>query len=290
MTTTTQQTMDTYLTEKIHTGQINTRTARQLRYQLYAFAEVATTDPAKLTKRDVVRWLHASGHLAANSRRQYFNRIRNFTAWLQRQEILGHDPFRDVPAPKVPRSVHRSLMGDQVAQLLAACATPRERVIVVLGLSVGLRRAEMAGVEVGDIDLAARTLFVRCGKGGHERLLPMPTSTARMIGQYIANEALSSGPLIRSLLDPQAGIGAETVGIIFARLAYRSGVKRRARDGVGAHSLRHSFASSLYEATSDVLIVRDLLGHVSLGTTEVYVRGFGMERLRAAVEALPHAA
>ena len=273
-----------YLTDRRNTGTISAKTAHDQRGVLYHFVAACPTDPAKISRRDVLRWLRTLSHLAPGTRRCYFAVVHGFTTSLLRRGILARDPFLDVPAPKVPRSAHRSLAAAQSHALLAACATPRETVIVILGLHTGLRRAELADLEVGDVNLTARTVFVRHGKGGHARIVPLSAEAAAVVGRYVASEGLAHGPLIRSLSRPQEGITAPWLGAVFSQLAYRSGVKVRARDGVGTHSTRHTFATDVYETTADVLAVRDLLGHESLATTQIYVRGMNVERLRPAVE------
>jgi site-specific recombinase XerD len=156
--------------------------------------------------------------------------------------------------------------------------------VLVLALHTGLRRAELADLEVGDVDLTARTVFVRHGKGGHARMVPLSIEAGRAVAAYLASEGLCHGPFVRSLREPQEGITPEWLGQLFSDLAYRSGVKVRSRDGVSQHATRHTFATDVYEQTDDVLAVRDLLGHESLATTQIYVRGMNVERLRPAVE------
>lgn len=282
MTTTGQ--IGSYLRDRQTTGQISKATAAHMRGQLYDFAGHCPRDPSKIRRRDVIRWMRTTTHLAAGTRHLYVVRVRGFTTWLLRRGVIRKDPFLDIPPPKVPRAVHRTLEPDQARALLAACVEPRETVMILLALHTGLRRAELAALEIGDINLAARTVLVRAGKGGHQRLLPLSGEGTCAVARYVAAAGLSGGPLLRSLSDPQAGIRPGTVSRIFADLAYRSGVKLRAGDGVGPHSLRHSFATDTHAACGDVLAVSELLGHVSLSTTRRYVAGMNVERLRSAVE------
>ena len=282
--TTTRGQVGAYLNDRTNIGKLTPRTAAHMRGTLYAFTDHMPVHPEKIRRRDILRWLRTTTHLSAGTRRLYWTRAKGFTDWLLRRGVLRKDPFLDVPAPKVPRAVHRSLEPDQIRALLAACVTPRDRVVVLLGVHTGLRRAELAALEIGDVSLAARTVMVRSGKGGHQRLLPLSEEAARAVAYYVAGAGLASGPLLRRLTDPQAGVAPGTVSRIFDGVARRAGVKMRAWDGVAAHSMRHTAASAWYDASGDVLAVRDLLGHANLVTTQRYVRGMDVERLRSAVE------
>jgi len=280
----TVRAVNDYLDDRRRTGAVTRYTAGHMRGPLYAFAEVVPEDASRITRQSVLTWLGTLDHLGAGTRGLYFTRVRGFTTWLLRRGVIRKDPFLDVPAPKVPRSVHRCLDGTQARALLAACDTPRATVIVMLGLHTGLRRAELAGLDIADINLSGRTILVAKGKGGHQRLLPLSTEAAKVVRDYLKASGLTRGPLLRNEAKPHLGIGPSTVSRIFSDLAYRAGVKAEAWDRVGPHSLRHTFATDTYEATNDVMAVRDLLGHVSLENTQRYVRGMSVERLRGAVE------
>lgn len=284
VTTSTHTAINAYLKERRTVGAINRTTEQHMRGVLYGFASVAPREASKIRRRDVLRWLRTTTHLSAGTKRLYRVRVQGFTDHLLRKGTIHKDPFADVPRPKVPRSVHRALEDDQSAALIAACVEPREKVLVVLALHTGLRRAELAALEIGDVSLSARTVLVRCGKGGASRLLPLSEEAARTVARYVAEQGLSHGPLLRSLSQPQEGIRPGTVSRIFSELAFRSGVKVRAWDGIGPHSLRHTAATGWYQSSGDVLAVSDLLGHASLAQTQRYVKGLDVERLRAAVE------
>ena len=273
-----------YLDERVATGGISRVTMLHTRGVLYDFADHAPGDASKITRAVIVGWLGTLSRVSPNTRRLYFVRARGFTTWLLRRGVIRRDPFLEVPVPKVPRSVHRCLDGGQARALLSACRTPRETLIVILGLHTGLRRAELAALDISDINLGGRTILVASGKGGHQRLLPLSTEAVMVVRRYLDSTGLSSGPLLRSEARPELGIRPGTVSRVFSELAFRSGVKLRAWDRVGPHSLRHTFATDTYEATGDVLAVRDLLGHVNLENTQRYVRGMSVERLRGAVE------
>lgn len=275
-----------YLAEKRSTGAICAKTEAQQRGILYGFAEHMPVPAANIKRRDVLRWLGTLSHLSANSRRLYHLAAKHFTDWLQKRRYLGRDPFDSISVPKATRPIHRCLDPEQVRRLLGACETNRDRVLVLVALHTGVRRAELAALEVGDVSLSGRTVTVRQGKGGHDRTVPLSPEAVRIIAAYIAEEALSEGPLLRSLRYPQQGISGATVGRVFRELAYRAGVKIRSRDGVATHATRHTFATTVHEETSDVMAVQQLLGHASLQHTARYVGAMNVEKLRPAVEGL----
>ena len=143
-------------------------------------------DPGRINRRHVLRWLKSNSHLSPGTRRLYQSRAKTFTDWLLRRGVLRRDPFLDVPRPKVPRAVHWAFEPEQISALTGACITTRDLVVVVLGLHRGLRRAELAAPQVGDVNLTARTIFVTEGKGGHQRLLPLSEEATVAVARYVA--------------------------------------------------------------------------------------------------------
>lgn len=118
--------MASYVRYKRDGGRIRPHTEANIRSVLYGFIGQRPHQAAKITKRDVVRWMRTKDHLATSTLRNHVVGARGFCTWLVRQGILARDPFRDIPTPKVPRSAHRALGPEQVAALLAACIAPRE--------------------------------------------------------------------------------------------------------------------------------------------------------------------
>lgn len=280
---TTTHSVDKYLADKKASGRIGRTSEMKQRRILYGFAAHCPQDPSRIRQRDVLRWMRTIRHLAAGTRHGYHATARGFTGWLLRRGVLKKDPFADVPSPRVPQPIHRALDGQQVARLVAACETRREWVLVLLALHTGLRRAELAALEVGDVSLIAKTVSVREGKGGHSRLVPLSEEACRVVADYIAAEGLHAGPLLRSEVNPERGVGPQTVWRDFVRVARRAGVKLRAYDGVATHAARHTCATDTHRATGDVLVVQAILGHAHVSSTQRYVAALDIERLRPGV-------
>jgi integrase len=246
---------------------------------------VGDVAPAGLALGDVERYLTVRAHLAPGTRRSEFSDMRGFLRWLVNSGALTRDPSAGIRAPRVPQSVHRALSEERAEALLECCDGTQERLIVTLGLQLGLRRAEIVGLELGDIDLGRRpTLLVCHGKGGHQRLLPLTAAARDALVAYLAEYRITAGPLIRQVRYPERGIGANYVSRMVTRLAYQAGIKVASGDGVSSHALRHTMASDVYLKTRDVMAVSVALGHHCHAPTRVYVRGLDTERLREAME------
>lgn len=150
----------------------------------------------------------------------------------------------------------------------------RDRAILELLYSTGLRRAEIAALDLTDIDLADRTVFVRCGKGSKQRLVPMGDPAAEALVHYLTKSrpALLRHPGIVALflVSNKGGrglrLGMKSMSDVTRRAAARAGLDRR----VTPHTLRHSFATHLLRAGADLRHVQELLGHASPCTTEHY--------------------
>jgi len=276
---------DVYIRTRAATGEIAQVTAYGASGILAHFVTVVgDSSPRALDRAAVETYLTAIRRVAPSTRRTRFSVVRGFCRWLVLTGRVHSDPTAGVRAPRVPRPSYRALEAPDSAALLAACNDVTERLVVTLGLQLGLRRAEIAGLELGDVALSAGTVRVRMGKGGHHRLVPLTVACRNAISAYLAVRPVSAGPLLRGYLRPHEGVTPTWVGRLVSAVAYRAGVKLRARDGVSTHSLRHTCATDVYRITRDVEVVKDMLGHQSLNATALYVRRLDVERLREGME------
>ena len=265
-------------------GNVRPLTLRSQQQVLTQFSGyVENRPPARIRSRDIERWLASISHLAASTRRNRFSVVSGWFKWMLIRHFILHNPCSTVRSPKVPKAVHRALNAEDTARLLAECPDERATLIVILALQLGLRRAEIAGLEIGDINRRSQTVTVT-GKGGHQAVLPLTDQATSAVNRYLAASPTTAGPLIRGDRHPRHHVSAEWIGRLVTRLAWNSGIKHARYDGVSTHALRHTAASDVYETTRDVLVVRDLLRQVSLATTQTYVRGLNVEGLRRAIE------
>lgn len=222
-------------------------------------------------------------HLAPASRAAYLSAVRGFSAWMVDEGIIATDPCEGVPTPKRPRAVPRAIGRDGILAALD-CADDRERAVLALGVGMGLRRAEIAGARWSDLDERAMTLLVK-GKGGHERMLPVPPWVLVALNKVRGH---AQGPLIPNYVRPGEHLAPITVGHITRSVLERAGVKHAAFDGVSTHALRHTAASDLLDASPDLRLVMQLLGHQQLATTSIYLRRASLGSLRDAMAERDH--
>ncbi len=223
--------------------------------------------------RQYVAQRHRRG-LAAKSLQRELSAQRGFFDFLIREGRLAANPARDVQAPRVKRKLPQTLDVDKTAALLdetdADKQDPlwaRDRAILELFYSSGLRLSELVQLDLGQLDLNEARVRVH-GKGNKERDLPIGRQALAAIQAWLA---VRQG---MSLDDPQALFVSRHGRRISAR-----NIQKRLRDRarklgldvpVHPHMLRHSFASHLLESSGDLRAVQELLGHADIATTQIY--------------------
>jgi site-specific recombinase XerD len=263
--------IDDYLQMRLRCHEIEWLTARNDRCALRQFAVVCGDDLSGVTPAAGRAWLESLDGLAPATRRRRFSTVRTFCRWAMAEEILTVNPLARLRSPRQPRSIPRALPVDDVARTLRACPDARARLLVVWMVQLGLRCIELARVESGDVDRANGVVRIR-GKGGHERILPIVAEALDALDAYLDEEPpRGAGPLVRSRLHPDRGLDADTISGLVAGWMWRAGVKRRRRDGISAHALRHTAATDMLRAGAHLRDVQHALGHAHLATTEVYL-------------------
>jgi len=197
--------------------------------------------------------------------------LRSFCNFLIRESVLKANPAVGVQAPKASKRLPQTVDADQMARLLAFRTddelSVRDKAIMELFYSSGLRLSELVNLDLGDIDLRDRTVRV-VGKGNKARVLP--------VGRF-AIEALTAWLRERGAV-ATAGETALFVSKRGGRLLQRAIQMRIERwvraQGLGIHMhphmFRHSFASHLLESSQDLRAVQELLGHANISTTQIY--------------------
>ena len=148
-------------------------------------------------------------------------------------------------------------------EVFNATRNSKHKLILWIVYSCGLRRSELINIRLKDLDQSRGILHIREGKGGVDRVVPIPQKIWEKINIYLR----SYGPR-EYLFEGQNGgqYSVESVYNIFKKSLRRAGIKKE----VGIHSLRHSYATHLHEKGLDIRYIQELLGHKSTRTTEIY--------------------
>jgi integrase/recombinase XerC len=241
----------------------------------------------RLTLRSFMGWLERRG-LSKRTVGRKLSAVRTFFRFLHLEDRVPSNPARTIRSPRqekrLPghvRTVEIRDLFDHAEAVAAANDLPGTRDLVMLELlyGSGLRLAELHGMNVQDLEVERRQVKVQ-GKGAKERILPLTTSAITAIQRYLPRRQDACSPEDRSG-------GAVLVSHLGKRLHQRTIQKRvrsllevvGAASGLSVHSLRHSFATHLLDGGADLMAVKELLGHESLSTTQIYTHT-SKERLK----------
>ena len=209
--------------------------------------------------------------LAPRSIQRRLSAVRSLCRFLIREGELAHEPAAGVQAPKARKRLPTTLDADTMARLLEFRSDERlgvrDKAIMELFYSSGLRLAELLGLDLTDLDLRDRTVRVM-GKGRKARIVPVGRQAAAALTRWLQERA------VLAAVDETAVF----VGVNGRRLGPRIVQKRIASwarlqglpEHVHPHMFRHSFASHLLESSGDLRAVQELLGHANISTTQVY--------------------
>lgn len=263
-------------------------------FQLVGFAANEQVTEVSELDTELLRawvWTLAEGGMAAASLRRKVSAIKKFTTWCHTHGYFAVDPGSRLRAPAgdkaLPRVMGRSHMADllELLEKRAASGDPvaiRDHAIVEVLYATGIRVSELVGLTPGSIDQGSLTLRV-IGKGNKERVVPIGIPAMRALQHYLekARPLLAEGKDTAEVFVNTRGhaLGVRSVyQVVAALLADIPG-----SGPMGPHTLRHTAATHLLDGGADLRSVQELLGHASLGTTQIYTH-VSTERLTKAYQ------
>jgi integrase/recombinase XerC len=214
---------------------------------------------------------------------------RTFFRYLHREEIVDANTAKSVRSPRLERTLPSWLTRTQAERLFALAENRsaentfegvRDHAIVELFYSAGLRLAELHGLDTGDVDLVGDQVKVE-GKGRKERIVPVGRIAVKALRRWEPRraEAVGGAPATErgALFVSRRGgrLSRRRIQAIVGRLLHEAS----GDDSLSTHSLRHTFATHMLDGGADLLAVKELLGHVSLSTTQIYAHT-SRERLK----------
>lgn len=209
--------------------------------------------------------------LAARSIQRCLSAARSFYRYLLREGYVDTNPVTSVSAPKSAKRLPGNLDADRMSRLLdikgKGPLVARDRAILELFYSSGLRLAELAGLNLMDLDLQDAVVRVT-GKGSKERVVPVGKKACEALRGWRHERQSLAGSEEQALFVSQQGnrLSHRAVQQRVAHWAKKQGIDSR----VYPHLLRHSFATHLLESSHDLRGVQELLGHANISTTQVY--------------------
>ena len=220
--------------------------------------------------RGLVAQLHRRG-LGGRSLQRLLSALRTLFNYLLREGMVSSNPAQGVSAPKTARKLPKTLAVDQLGQLLDVNENDplavRDKTMMELIYSSGLRLAELAGLNINDID--RRDAVVRItGKGSKTRIVPIGRYALAALDKWLKCRAGLVDIDNPALFVGQAGrrLGHRAIQLRLREWAIQRGLP----ESLHPHMLRHSFASHMLESSGDLRAVQELLGHADISTTQIY--------------------
>jgi integrase/recombinase XerC len=217
-----------------------------------------------------VAQLHARG-LDGRTLARMLSAWRGFFNYLARDHGYTHNPCVGIRPPKAAKRLPHALSPDEAARLMEITATDslavRDRAIMELLYSSGLRLSELTGLEQDDVNVRDATVRVT-GKGAKTRVVPVGRFALAALAVWLPARGELARPGEKALFVGRDGsaLGARAVQARLKQWALKLGLA----DKVHPHALRHSFASHLLQSSGDLRAVQEMLGHASISTTQIY--------------------
>lgn len=234
---------------------------------------LSTSSLHALTIHDIRAYLalcHRKG-LGARGLARRLSAIRSLFNYLLREGQIGHNPAADAAAPKGSRKLPTTLSPEEIQRLVEIpgdeCLVLRDRALMELFYSSGLRLGELTALELQNLDLSDGSVRV-VGKGNKARVAPVGRLAREALKRWLTARAALAEPEQKALFVGRTGkrLSPRAVQQRLKLWASRQGLDRN----VHPHLLRHSFASHMLESSGDLRAVQELLGHADISTTQIY--------------------
>jgi len=234
------------------------------------FAPLAQ-DPGAVSWREVDAFIQQQhqAHLAATTINRRLNALKHFFEYLVMEaQTLAINPVKPSHFLRRGRPLPKHLSQDQVRTLFARITHPMDHALGLLMLRCGLRVSEVARLRLGDIDWEQPSLRIDQGKGRKDRIVYLSADALAALRTCLALRpaAVPDDGVFWNQKRPHRALSTKGIQKKMERYAKAAGIK------ASCHSLRHTFASNLLEAGAEVISIKELLGHASIGSSERYAK------------------
>jgi integrase/recombinase XerD len=257
------------LLEELQRRNYSASTARGYVIAVKQFAEYFGKSPDRLGAEHLRRfqlYLLQEKKLASGTVEMRMSALRFFFKKTLKRRDIGFD---DLPFPKRPRRLPTVLSPEEVTRLIEASTNLMHRTMLMVLYATGARRTEVSLLKVSDIDSQRMVIHIRQGKGSRDRDLPLSPKLLAALREYWRwkKPKVYLFPSTVRHRGVEAPISDKMVWYAVKQAARRAGLSKR----VGPHSFRHSFATELLEAGTDLRTIQLLMGHARLEDTTVYL-------------------
>ena len=260
-------TIDAFLAAKRIDG-LSPKTLQNYAYTLNLFAAWATANLCDMTVDEIryyISHLIDTRELKPSSLMTHINTLKSFFGWAANEDIIRQNPMCKIRLNnRNKRPTRKALPTEELEQLREACMDYRDRALVEFLVSSGCRIGEVVRILVDDINFKERSLIV-CGKGNKERTVFFSVKAKMLMEAYLAHRPGGTALFCANRI-PYSVLTPRALEIILARIGSAAHIPHR----VHPHLLRHTFATNALNCGMDITVIQRLLGHESIGTTQIY--------------------
>ena len=255
-----------FFVDKIMQG-LSDKSINQYKFQVDTFLRTVHKKIDDISSEDISIYIYnkkVNDHVSTC----YQNNVRcclsSFFGWMHDHGYIKKNPIRNVKAIKEKKVIKTGITSEELEKLMDAANTQRDKAIVAVLAGSGIRRSELCGMKLADLDLQAKRFKV-CGKGNKERFCFLTPRAKYELERYLAERPSDSPYVFVSLRSPHDQLQPTSINRLMTKLGEKAGVQNH------THKLRHYFADNAHEAGLDVLDIARLMGHASIDTTRIYI-------------------
>lgn len=227
----------------------------------------------------VFHYKKKDGHsLAVQSQKELIVSVKAFFSWLTRRDYLPHNPASEMDIPKVGNKLPKVILSTEEIETIINIPnikTPigiRDRAILEIFYSTGIRRQELAGLEILDMDSSRGVLVIRQAKGNKDRVVPIGDRAIAWVTKYLeeARPKLLIKADYKHLFITRFGtpLPIDYLSKMVRLYVQTSGIEKEG----ACHLFRHTMATAMLENGADIRYIQEILGHAKLDTTQIYTR------------------
>jgi integrase/recombinase XerD len=241
------------------------------------FLEVINKNIKEINQQDILEFYEylqtrplktRTGALSDAMINHYIFALKTFFNWLETSQQIHYNPISNIKFKRLQINSRKPLSQDEIKALFNATKTPKEKAILHLFYSLGLRRTEAENINTSDIHFTKNIVYVRAGKGAKRRAIPMNEKVKNELLNYQNTKGNNSTNEAFILNERSNRMSGNSYNNLLKSIVSNSKVEKE----ITLHHLRHSIATHLLENGMSIEFVRDFLGHTHLEATQIYTK------------------